>query len=286
MLSLLPSQPASAVDIPVWEWNIFGTCATVSGRPGNCGSTRLPSGTKPEEMVHYFVATRPDPWTIGLNEVCGRQRDALNSRLAPYGYTLRFAKSDGLTGSSTTPGGVPFSSVNCGGRTAAEQVFGNAVLVLGGVNAWSFPSDLYYTGSKRNYSCVVATTYIGNRMSCVTHLENNASASESQGNQAFLQSVNYMNNMGHKIILTGDRNRGDYRSWPAYFDEFDTRPSGSRMDTFPTSALDKKYDWIFAGPKSLHTPLGSSSRHCVGGIPTGGTGWTSDHCLVFGVYRV
>lgn len=286
--SVLDTEPVAAVDMPAWQWNIFGSCTT-SPRPGNCGSTRLIPGKKPEEIIHISVAASSNrPWTIALNEVCGRQRTELINRLAPYGYTLRFAKADGTPGApgTSTPAGVPFGTVNCGAShpTAAEAVFGNALLVLGSVNAWSFPADNYYQNSTRNYSCIVAGTFSGNRMSCVTHLDTNPTTSLNQDGASLLYSINYMNNMGHNLIIGADRNRTDHLNWPTYFDEFDTRPT--KMKTHPSNAPDKKRDWIYAGPKPNHTPLAGSSRYCAGGIPTGATGWISDHCMIFGIYRI
>lgn len=288
--SVLDAEPSAALDIPAWQWNIFGSCTTTP-RPGNCGSTRLPPGTKPEEILHISVAASSNrPWTIALNEVCGRQRTELSNRLAPYGYTLRFAKADGIPGppGTTTPAGVPFGSVNCGTShpTAAEAVFGNAVLVLGSVNAWSFPADNYYSSSTRNYSCIVAVTIVGSRMSCVTHLDTDPAKSLSQDGASLLYSLNYMNNMGHKLIIGADRNRTDHLNWPTYFNEFDTRPANQKMRTHPSSGPVNKYDWIYAGPKANHTPLAGSTRYCAGGIPSGGTGWISDHCMIVGTYRL
>lgn len=290
--SVVDANPSAAADIQAWQWNIFGTCDT-SPNVGNCGSTRNAIGHKPEDYLEFLVLNSPNrPWTIALNEVCGRQKALIAARLQQYGYTPRFAKGDGLPGPPglTTPAGVPFGSVHCGAQNGnqADRIFGNTILVLGSINAFSFPPDLYYQGSTRNYSCLTPSTFLGARMGCVTHLDN--ANSQSQDDVALLYTVNFTGNYGHQLVLGADRNREDHRGWPSYLNEFDTR--ATKMKTFPSNSPDDKIDWIYAGPRANHIalPPPSSDRVCIGGAqpaPGGGPGgWASDHCLIWGTYRI
>lgn len=287
---VITAESAAAADIQAWHWNIFGSCTTDHGRPGNCGGTRTLNGLHdPEDYLEFLVLGSANrPWTISLNEVCGGQMQAIKTRLAPYGYTLRFAKSDGLPGPPGTVAltGAAFGSVNCGSvvHGAANATFGNAILVLGSINAWSFPADYYYPGTTRNYTCLTPSTFFGARVGCSTHLHWNEDINDTEDDLAYIYSVNLTVNQGHKLVLGADRNRTDHLGWPTLFNEFDYR--SPKMRTHPSNNPDRKVDWIYAGPRSNHITLTASDRVCVSGIQSGSSGWTSDHCLIWGTYRI
>ncbi len=285
---LISAESVAAADIQAWHWNIFGTCDT-QPRRGNCGSTRTLSGHRPEDYLEFLVLGSANrPWTISLNEVCGRQMEAIKSRLQPYGYTLRFAKSDGVPGApgAVAPTGVPFGSVNCGAASTrpGDATFGNAILVLGSITGWSYPADYYYPGTTRNYTCITPNTFFGTRMGCATHLHKDLAVNETEDDLAYIYSVNFTVNQGHKLVLGADRNRTDHLGWPTLFSEFDHR--ATKMRTHPSNNPDRKIDWIYAGPRANHITLTVNDRVCVSGIQQGSSGWSSDHCLIWGTYRI
>lgn len=217
--------------------------------------------------------------------------------MAAYGYSQRFAKSNGLgTGPTSTSDGQTFSQVACnGGGPNNYEAFGNMVLVLGSVGVWSFPTDYYYqsgvqgpSDEVRNYSCIVAVTFAGNRMSCATHLEPTILSppySNTGMDDAAITVSNFYAASGYKLILGADRNRTDYRTWTNVFTEVDRRPSGSRLRTYPSPAASttSKLDWIWGGP--AYGGLSGTDRYCPN-TPVGNNGWTSDHCMLYGQFRV
>ncbi len=272
------AETASAEQEPVWHWNIFGTCGTVAGRQGNCGGTRnISPQSQPTDVIVASVAGAgaSKPWVITLNEVCGRQFSDLFLRLAPapYGYILRFAKSNGWAG---VPSGSQFDHVNCGeGTGGLGGEFGNAVLMLG----WdqSYPSDYYYPGQapdvdQRVFSCLRVATFFGYRRGCVTHL-NPGEGQETYAKNAFDLHIL----TGDKVILGADRNTTNWGVFGS-FPEVDT--ASPKLRTFYNGNPDKKYDWVFGGPG--HGTVAGTWRYCSPNSVTP----TSDHCMLLGRFNI
>lgn len=278
------ANEAGAYYVPIWDWNIFGTCGG-----GNCGSTYYPS-EDPVSVLSFLVAATASserPWTISLNEVCTRQYLYIFAALNSLGYDGVFGKSDGTPGVpavSPIPN-HPFRAVNCGTGSAMNGQFGNATFFLGvksGSEGRHYFAEANQVdgGDVRNVLCVAVNTFVGLRQECTTHLDPNGNPANPGAKQiaqdnsaAFIAGVLSNSNL---TTLAGDRNMtvwGPYTSLG--FTEIDIQSPKQR--THSVSNLNHKIDWIWGGAGHV---ISGTNRYC----PP--NSHYSDHCMLHGRFWV
>lgn len=148
---VVPSEPAAAVNVPVWHWNMKGGCSGTSELPttddGNCGGLEASNF-----LVNGITYASPRPWHVTLNEVCSRQMNSLDPYMRSLGYLPYWIP----TNTSSTV------DSRCGQHGMAIFTLGSELGYSSSVFTQANPAE----GDMRKAFCVSANTIVGPRKTC------------------------------------------------------------------------------------------------------------------------